>query len=90
MEVGQRSDGGGALIPIHVGRHSNGDGAAFRKWWGAVPNEVGQAHALPHQACQSISGDDASVEPAFVAATELAACTQRFSSSSIRRRTCSQ
>ena len=85
-----RSDKGGALIPIEVGQRSEGNGAAFRKWWGSVPIEVGQPGRLPHQVCQSISGDDASAEPAFLAATEFAICNQRFSISFILRRTWSQ
>jgi len=83
MEVGRRSDKGGALIPIHVGQRSDQNGAAFRKWWGSPAR-------LPHQVCQSISGEDASVEPAFLAPTEFAICNQRFSISFILCRTWSQ
>ena len=76
-----RSKGG--TIPL-------GSGAGFRDMWGAIPLKWGNLVGCPIDSCQIISGDDGSGGPASVAVAEFRVCNQRFSISSILRRTCSQ
>ena len=87
----------GIRVPIEVGRDfdqrwgtvSTGNGAQFRTKWGAVSTKVGQPIRCPTGG-QSISGSDGSAGPTSVFGTEFAVCNQRFSISSILRRTWSQ
>ena len=87
----------GIRVPIEVGRDfdqrwgtvSTGNGAQFRTKWGAVSTKVGQPIRCPTGG-QSIFGSDGSAGPTSVFGTEFAVCNQRFSISSILRRTWSQ
>lgn len=78
------------LVPLDVGQDSAAKWGTITDMGGAIPLKWGNLVGIaPSTVGRIIPGDDGSATPAPAGAAELRFCNQRFSNSSILRRTCS-